>query len=210
MKNASKAVINCTNDHGVKPNRSYKHTKRSSFFLAALFTTFLFAACNKQDLNRAGRSTLTDTNELSSETDFLNSCKGLSAKTLKELQDARQATERYKDINNAFADGYIDINVVMPNMGYHFEKPSLADSVFDPKHPELLVYNKTVDGSFKLVAIEYAIPLDKSANAPKGFAGSKDVWDHNTGFGLWLLHAWVWKFNPDGVFNPTNPDVHVR
>jgi hypothetical protein len=24
---------------------------------------------------------------------------------------------------------------------------------------------------------------------------------------FWTLHAWVWKDNPDGVFNPTNSQV---
>jgi hypothetical protein len=24
---------------------------------------------------------------------------------------------------------------------------------------------------------------------------------------FWTLHAWVWKDNPDGVFNPTNNQV---
>ena len=51
-----------------------------------------------------------------------------SFKTLQELKLAREATARYKDINNAFADGYIDIHVVMENMGYHFENPGLVDS----------------------------------------------------------------------------------
>jgi len=134
----------------------------------------------------------------------------LTDETLKELQQARDATAQYLDINNAIADGYVDINVVMPNMGYHFQKPKLVDSVFNIRKPELLVYNKKKDGSFQLVAVEYAVPLDQSVNAPKGFTGRQDVWDHNTVFGLWTLHAWIWKDNPDGIFNPTNPDVHVR
>ena len=25
--------------------------------------------------------------------------------------------------------------------------------------------------------------------------------------GLWILHVWVWKLNPNGVFNDVNPDV---
>jgi hypothetical protein len=24
----------------------------------------------------------------------------------------------------------------------------------------------------------------------------------------WMLHAWVWKDNPAGVFSPTNPEIH--
>lgn len=35
-------------------------------------------------------------------------------------------------------------------------------------------------------------------------------WDGNTGFGLWLLHAWVWDYNPAGVFSPMNPTVHLN
>jgi hypothetical protein len=46
--------------------------------------------------------------------------------------------------------------------------------------------------------------------APKGFTGTDDVWERNTDFGLWLVHAWVWKNNPDGTFNPTNPLVTVH
>ena len=39
---------------------------------------------------------------------------------------------------------------------------------------------------------------------------ANDVWDGNVGAGLWLLHAWVWCYNPAGVFNPTNPLVHLH
>ena len=74
----------------------------------------------------------------------------------------------------------------------------------DPK-PELPL-PKTY--SNKLVAVEYAIPLDLSVNAPTGFTGNLDVWKRDTFFQLWLLHAWVWEYNPLGVFNPTNPLVH--
>ena len=135
---------------------------------------------------------------------------GLSFQTLHELEQARAATSKYQDISKAIADHYVDINVVMPNMGYHFMKAANVDSIFDIRHPELLVYNKNKRGEFELGAVEYAIPLSLSATPPEGFTGTSDVWDHNTDFGLWLLHAWVWKHNPDGVFNATNPRVHVR
>lgn len=135
---------------------------------------------------------------------------GISGPTLMELQGARAASAKYKNIENAFRDGYEDINVILPNMGYHFLNPGLLDANFDPRKPEILVYNKADDGSFYLVAVEYAVPLDLSATAPAGFSGSADVWSPNTDFGLWLLHAWVWQYNPAGVFNPTNPDVHLN
>ena len=123
-----------------------------------------------------------------------------------ELDRAKQATVKYANLNAALADGYTDINVVMPNMGRHFMKQSLVDEKFEVDKPEILVYSMA-SGTPTLVAVEYAIPLDKSASAPAGFTGNDDVWDHNTAFGLWLVHAWVHKDNPAGVFNPTNPSV---
>jgi hypothetical protein len=44
-----------------------------------------------------------------------------------------------------------------------------------------------------------------AAEAPEGFTGTDDVWDNNTAFQLWTLHAWIWLANPDGIFAPFNP-----
>jgi hypothetical protein len=206
MKHLFTAVINCNMKAAVPFLNPLKWNRASQLCLAILAIVFQLPGCTKQD---AVQPTTEKQSISCASTNAAADLSIPSFKTLGELKQAREATTRYQDINNAFNDGYIDIHVVMENMGYHFENPSLVDSVFDVKHPELLVYNKKADGSFKLVAIEYAVPLDKSANAPKGFTGKQDIWDHNTGFGLWLLHAWVYDFNPDGVFNPTNPRVHV-
>jgi hypothetical protein len=124
-----------------------------------------------------------------------------------ELQRARRATARYHDIRNAVADGYVDINVVIPNMGRHFLKDSLLDAKFEAERPELLVYSPHENGRMELVAVEYAVPLDLSAAAPDGFRGTADQWFADRRFGLWTLHAWTWKDNPDGVFSPTNTRV---
>ena len=61
---------------------------------------------------------------------------------VKELEKARRATARYQDVNNALADGYKDINVVLPNMGRHFLKEAQLDATFDAERPELLVYKE--------------------------------------------------------------------
>jgi hypothetical protein len=70
------------------------------------------------------------------------------------------------------------------------------------------VYNKNDKGEQELVAVEYAVPL--SYPMPEGFTGSDDVWNGTSGFPLWLLHAWVWAYNPDGVFNWTNPSIELH
>ena len=119
---------------------------------------------------------------------------------LQELARAKSAAARYHDVRKALADGYQDIGIVLPNMGRHFLKDGLLDAEFDADRPELLVY--TPD-STRLVALEYAVPIALSPSAPEGFQGSADEWVQFGGQ-LWTLHAWVWKDNPDGVFNPTN------
>lgn len=176
-----------------------------------IFIMIIFTGCQKEN---AGTSTEVQavTNRVAAvEGNVVNDYTGLSKFTLWELQQVRAATAKYRNIENAKKDGYVDIEVDVENMGHHFMKPSLVDGTFDLKQPEILVYNKNHEGQQELVAAEYAIPLDLSPTvAPAGFAGTNDVWDHNTGFGLWLLHAWVWAYNPDGVFNPTNPTVHLH
>ena len=96
----------------------------------------------------------------------------------------------------------------MRDMGWHYMKDELVDEKFDPTRPELLVYaDDPCGGKRKLVAVEYAVPLALSKRAPAGFVGRADEWDANQTFQLWTLHAWVFEFNPDGVFAPFNPRV---
>ena len=194
-------------------NTEQKLTRHNSFISLTLVLLLGIAimSCQKPGSDLSPNADSQAVNVVTSESEVLNNYSGLSWQTQWQLQQARAATARYRNINNAFADEYVDINVIVPEMGYHYLKLSGLDLEFDPKKPEILVYNREHDGSMKLVAVEYAVPINLSPNnAPAGFAGNDDVWDKNTGFGLWLLHAWVWKFNPEGVFNATNPSVHLH
>ena len=185
-------------------------------YIAILFTAFLFTACKKYEAAKPptnSEAQLASNNGVKPDLELLNYYKGLDPQTLWELQQVRAATAKYQNINNAFGDSYVDIGLVMPNMGYHFLKAQLVSPVFDMKKPPILVYNKKDNGSFELVAVEYAVPIDPQSpnTAPEGFTGNDDMWDFNTlNTGWWTLHAWVWKNNPDGVFNMTNPLVIVQ
>lgn len=126
---------------------------------------------------------------------------------VKELANARRATAQYQDFQRALRAGYVDIGVVLPNMGRHLVKDSLVDATFDAERPEILVYMEDLGGRMKLVAVEYAVPLNLTATPPEGFPGGADVWFADQRFQLWTLHAWVFRDNPDGMFNPTNRRV---
>jgi hypothetical protein len=125
-----------------------------------------------------------------------------------QIEEVRQATARYLDVNAAVADGYVDIGAFVPGMGWHYLKSSIVDNRFSATRPELLVYaDDPCAGKRRLVAVEYAIPLQLSERAPQGFVGHADNWDANHELGLWTLHAWIWEYNPDGVFAPFNSRV---
>lgn len=193
------------------------HGKKYSSFASSAFMVLLlfqFASC-QEEMMEPQLSSSQGVQPMSmqagnSEMNVLNIYPSVTGATAWELQQARAATARYRDIKNAIKDTYVDIAVVKENMGYHYMKVSNVDATFDYRQPEILVYNKNDGGEYELVAVEYAVPLNLSATAPEGFSGNDDVWDENHGFGLWLLHAWVWSYNPDGVFNPTNPLVHLH
>ena len=176
------------------------------FFCSIILMGLLFTGCQKQNMNEP-TDELKTSDAKKADANVVNNYTGLSSQTTWELKQARAATARYRDIKNAIKDGYSNINVDVPNMGHHFMNTSLVDATLDIRHPEILVYNGLDTGNPELVAVEYAIPLTDPK--PEGFTGSDDVWNDTSGFPLWLVHAWVWKFNPDGVFNWTNPSVDL-
>ena len=179
------------------------------YFGLLILIGFLLVSCQKEAANATpADNQMVNAHAATSESNVVNDYTGLSPQTLWELQQARAATAKYRNIENAIRDGYADIAVDVENMGHHFMKTAIVDATFDIRQPEILVYNKNHDGKQELVAVEYAIPLNLPK--PEGFTGTADDWKGDSGFPLWLLHAWVWAFNPEGVFNWTNPGVHLH
>jgi hypothetical protein len=72
--------------------------------------------------------------------------------------------------------------------------------------PELLMYEPMKNGKPRLVGVEFIFPLGlwTSPNPPRLFGRDFKV---NQEFGVWALHAWVWKENPNGMFADWNPTV---
>lgn len=133
----------------------------------------------------------------------------LSNETRQELARVRQATLQYHTLAQADRDEYVDVNLFVSGQGFHFVNFGLVDGAFNPEKPEILVYAPTSQGRLRLVAVEYAVPIALSPEAPAGFTGDDDVWHQEPDAlgGVWVLHAWVWQGNPNGIFADNNPDV---
>ena len=162
------------------------------------------------------------------------------AEVLASLAEVRQATARFHDIDAAFAAGYtvwspdpFAPNASCPtsaegNMGYHLvnvglrggaANPAAGDAVIDPLLPEMLLYEKRLDGKTHLIGVEYLVftaawervngagaappevfgePLPASLHT---FPGNPNPIPH------YELHVWLWTSNPLGMFYPWNPTV---
>lgn len=96
-------------------------------------------------------------------------------------------------------------------MGYHwFDHDGIHDIGIDPLAPEGLVYEPGPNGQLKLVAVEWIVPAKAWHDA--GNVEPPSVLGHemhvlNEALGWYILHAWVWKHNPAGMFEDWNPEV---
>jgi hypothetical protein len=128
---------------------------------------------------------------------------------------AMLATAGFQDVATAEAAGYASsvdtlgcfTDPERGGMGLHYINQSLMDDQVDLTKPEALVYELDAKGALTgLVAHEYIVPIDawKQTTPPQLFG--MDFHQHPT-LPLWVLHAWLWKDNPAGVFQDWNPAV---
>jgi hypothetical protein len=107
---------------------------------------------------------------------------------------------KYRHLSAALADGYTNSGLpCVPGQGYHYIKSSLVGTT-DIRHPSVLMY--TADGH--LNSPEWIAPESAFPTPPSIFGQTMHSEDE---LGLWILHVWVWKLNPNGVFNDVNPKV---
>lgn len=128
------------------------------------------------------------------------------------LATLRRVTARYHDIDAAFADGFVLLHPCeeRPDEGpvgavyVHFDR--LLDGVIDPASPDALIYEPGSDGRDRLVGVEFALPYALwNAPQPPEFLGH--AFQPENEFGVWALHAWTWRHNPEGMFAESNPNV---
>lgn len=150
------------------------------------------------------------------------------AKDTPMLDSARAALQKYQDPVVAIHDGYFStlgcVEIHQPGgpgqvayqpggMGVHFLNAALIGPVPDPARPQVLLYEPVGD-SLRLVGAEWFIPLATGVRERPQLFGQPflgPMQGHHPLIPLELshfdLHVWLFKPNPRGVFDSTNPDV---
>jgi len=129
----------------------------------------------------------------------------------RDVVKVRAATTPFASSGAAEAAGYArvtDCVEYQPHgaMGYHFQNNALLDTTLDVEHPEVLVYERTPDGGFKLNGVEFLVPISAwtSTEPPKVMGQALKRADK---LGIWYLHVWTWEPSPSGLFADWNPRV---
>ena len=187
---------------------------RNAISLLALPLLVLAAACDQTSIP-SGADDVQISENLHVTSPFDLQSAGVNGNVAAQLAQVRRHTAHFHDVSNAEAAGYVNVNVGecvadpdLGGMGYHFVNFGLMDLELDPNQPEILLYETSPSGKLNLVAVEYAVPIepwDELNEAPPSVLG-QDL-HPNPYLGLYVLHAWIWKNNPTGLFEDWNPKV---
>jgi hypothetical protein len=133
----------------------------------------------------------------------------VTAAQQRDLDALRRVTSAYTDFARAQADGYTErltecMSDPSGGMGYHYGKAAFIDGTARLLEPEVLMYEPQPDGSLRLVGIEYVVPQSAAPNPPSLFGLT---FHRNDAFQLWVLHVWLYRDNPSGMFSDWNPTV---
>jgi hypothetical protein len=142
------------------------------------------------------------------------------------LSVVREATQRFKDVSVAEAEGYaLAFGCVSgPDagaMGLHFVNMALVASTssgasaLDARRPQIVIYEPTPSGRLQLIGADYLVLADQwnqaHAGSPPELMGQLfHFFETPNRFGLpafYTLHVWAWKDNPNGAFVNWHPHV---
>jgi hypothetical protein len=130
-----------------------------------------------------------------------------------DIPAVRAATNKYKDINAAFADGYAIFYQCteepgVGTMGQHLLNGGLLDTPeVDALRPEVLVYEPTRSGGWKLVAVEYVTFQAGQTVLGQGMNTVPVGNRYGVPVEFYAKHAWIWHGNPRGIFADWNPTI---
>jgi hypothetical protein len=135
------------------------------------------------------------------------------------IDKVRAATERYIDINAAFADNFVVGTPCVSGpdtgaMGVHLVRPDrIGKLVLDPTQPQALIYEPLANGSMRLVGVEFIVLAQNltSATTPPALDGNlMNYIEAPNRYGLpafYEIHVWAWQDNPKGSYADWNTRV---
>ena len=129
------------------------------------------------------------------------------------IKAVREATERFKDVSVAEAEGYSLMFgcVSGPDsgaMGLHYVNlPLVLDGVLDPSKPEIIIYEPLPNGRLRMTGADFLVFAEhwhaSNAATPELQGQLLHLFESPNRFGLpnfYTLHVWAWKENPTGAF----------
>jgi len=142
------------------------------------------------------------------------------------IKMVREATERFKDVNEAEKEGYaLQFGCVSgPDqgaMGLHFINMDIVGKgLIDPNKPSIILYEPTADGRLRLTGADFLVDAQQWDNDKSHKPGPPELmgqlfqyFESPNRFGLkafYTLHVWAWKDNPNGAFVNWHPNVACK
>lgn len=128
------------------------------------------------------------------------------------VAELREAIASYEDIRVALAAGYVQITQDLPGIAAHFIRLDYQRDghEMDPARPEVLLYTKRLDGTWRLVGAMFL--AEGVTEEPPSYFGPLDAWHFHEN--LCFVGAAVRTVNRreecPGVFTPRTPwQLHV-
>jgi hypothetical protein len=134
----------------------------------------------------------------------------------RDVKRVRTATAAFKSLDAAVAAGYARNgggcvqNQPHGAMGYHHVNESLLDDRIEIDQPEMLVYERLPDGTYRLNGVEYIVPFSVRPVTAEPPTVMGQPLNPAPSLEIWYRHVWIWLDNPSGLFADWNPDVHCR
>ena len=132
-----------------------------------------------------------------------------------ELASLRQFALGLADTAAARSAGYTDritpcwYHRTDGGQGYHYAKPALIDGNLSVLEPELAMYEPLPDGKLQFLAVEYIVPF-KAWTQPEPPVLLGQTFMRNEKLELYVLHVWLGKENPSGLYASWNPNVSCQ
>jgi len=135
------------------------------------------------------------------------------------VQEVREATKQYLDVNNAVAAGYAPFLGCVSGsdhgaMGVHYVNGKLLNGTVDVRNPQALIYEPLANGQMRLVGVEYiafaSIWLQNNSGPPVLDGQVFLFVDSPNRFNIpafFELHVWAWRDNAKGSFVDWNDHV---